>query len=154
MATLIVIVVLLFFAAIAYAYIYQAGHKRGKREGSRKGYGVGYSRGRRHRGKSNGPCFVATAAFANDRHPAVIILRAVRDQLLCRCASGRAFIILYAYTGPALARFVQGREELRRWVRRQLMIIAWRVRHKVNLDNKHLVHDRALKRNSPRKSSR
>lgn len=54
-----------------------------------------------------GACFVATAAYGNRSHPDVVWLRGWRDRVLARSRPGRAFIRLYWWVGPVLARHVR-----------------------------------------------
>lgn len=57
-------------------------------------------------------CFVATAAYADPRHPDVVFLRAFRDKWLVNRAWGRAFVGFYWRVGPVLARLVRHRPAL------------------------------------------
>lgn len=54
----------------------------------------------------SGPCFVATAVFADANHPTVAILRHYRDTELVRSSWGLCFIRIYNRLGPALAKAV------------------------------------------------
>lgn len=54
-------------------------------------------------------CFVATAAYGNQFHPMVIILKQFRDEYLATWAGGRAFIRFYYREGPSLASMIQDR---------------------------------------------
>lgn len=53
-----------------------------------------------------GGCFVATAAYGIESHPAVIELRTLRDSRLRQSPSGRAFIASYYKHSPRLASII------------------------------------------------
>ncbi len=54
-------------------------------------------------------CFVATAAFGNDTHPAVVLLREFRDHFLLTWKGGRWLVDQYYTHGPALAALIENR---------------------------------------------
>lgn len=64
-----------------------------------------------------GGCFVATACFGHDAHPAVISLREFRDQYLRNNSAGRTFIAWYYRNSPPLARFIERKKSRRAFVR-------------------------------------
>lgn len=57
-------------------------------------------------GTGTGGCFIATAAYGDHDHPAVILLRQFRDRILKQSKLGNHFISWYYKEGPALANFV------------------------------------------------
>jgi hypothetical protein len=67
--------------------------------------------------KSGATCFVATAAYGDSHHPEVVFLRWYRDSILVNSTAGRAFIRLYWYVGPHLAKLVSPFPLVRRVVR-------------------------------------
>ncbi len=62
---------------------------------------------------TTGACFIATASFASDLDPNVIQLRMFRDEFLTTTRLGRAFVVFYENTSPAIAKFIAGRNSLR-----------------------------------------
>ena len=63
--------------------------------------------------KRASPCFVATACYGNESHPAVIALRHFRDDFLRHGAAGRLFIAWYYRNSPALANRIERNAMLR-----------------------------------------
>lgn len=60
-----------------------------------------------------GGCFVATACYGDESHPAVMVLREFRDKCLRERPSGRAFILWYYRNSPPYARWIEDRVALR-----------------------------------------
>lgn len=56
---------------------------------------------------SSWACFVVTAAVGDENHPAVLVLRGFRDNVLSTHSAGRAFTRWYFVHGPSLARPIQ-----------------------------------------------
>ncbi len=54
-------------------------------------------------------CFVATAAYGQEDHPTVVLLREFRDRFLQKCYLGRCFIDTYYKVGPSLADLIRNR---------------------------------------------
>lgn len=54
-------------------------------------------------------CFVATAAYGQEDHPTVMLLREFRDRFLQKCYFGRCFIRAYYKVGPVLADMIRNR---------------------------------------------
>lgn len=52
-------------------------------------------------------CFVVTATVGNEAHPAVVLLRLFRDELLVKSKAGVLFIAWYYKHGPAMARRIE-----------------------------------------------
>lgn len=52
-------------------------------------------------------CFVVTATVGDEKHPAVLVLREFRDNVLSAHSAGRAFTRWYSVYGPRLARPMQ-----------------------------------------------
>lgn len=52
-------------------------------------------------------CFIATAAYGDERHPAVASLRQFRDKYLMTNESGKQFIRAYYAIGPYIADFIR-----------------------------------------------
>lgn len=73
---------------------------------------------------ADGSCFVATAAYADPRHPDVAYLRAFRDQWLVHRAWGRVFIAVYWQVGPRLAGPVRRNPGAARLARRLIAAIV------------------------------
>ena len=113
----------------AIAWVWNSAYSSGKREGSRKGYGVGYARGKR--GRSQSDCFVATAVFCREKHPALRLLRRYRDTTLRQSLPGRAFIRAYYRIGPHLAAVVLRLPPVRRPIRRLLLGWCWTHRREI-----------------------
>lgn len=62
-------------------------------------------------------CFIATAAFGSKFKWPVVLLRQFRDQYLLSNPVGTAFVKLYYYYSPPIAKYIAAREELRFLVR-------------------------------------
>ena len=60
-----------------------------------------------------GGCFIATAAYGSYLDPHVRVLRAFRDDVLARTASGRAFIRFYYRNSPPIADYIAKHDGLR-----------------------------------------
>jgi hypothetical protein len=60
-----------------------------------------------------GFCFVATAAYGDEDHPAVVWLRAYRDEVLLALPVGRTMVDGYYRTSPPLARWLRDRPAVR-----------------------------------------
>jgi subtilisin family serine protease len=58
-------------------------------------------------------CFIATAAFGSKYEPAVVLLRAFRDQHLLTNNIGRSMVALYYHYSPPLAQYIADKEGLR-----------------------------------------
>lgn len=58
-------------------------------------------------------CFIATAAFGNNNHPTVILLRNFRDTFLLEKEYGRIFVRMYYRFSPPLARLIAVNKVLR-----------------------------------------
>jgi len=54
-------------------------------------------------------CFIATAAFGNDNHPIVLLLRAFRDRVLLKSDAGKSFVNIYYRLSPPLAKTIENR---------------------------------------------
>lgn len=67
--------------------------------------------------KSGATCFVATAAYGDSYHPEVNFLRWYRDHVLVNSTAGRAFVRVYWYVGPLLAKLVAPFPLVRRMTR-------------------------------------
>jgi hypothetical protein len=81
-----------------------------------------------------GPCFIATAAFADEPDAVEVLwLRRYRDDVLRKTATGRRLIALYYRTSPPLARWIRGGERRRRITRQLITKIARRARKKLLL---------------------
>jgi hypothetical protein len=72
--------------------------------------------------KKESGCFIATAAFESEDHPAVQELRTFRDSVLMKTAIGRTFIALYYRVGPVAAKIVRRRPTIKRWCRAVLLV--------------------------------
>ena len=70
-------------------------------------------------------CFVATAVFVRESHPALGRLRSYRDEVLRRRRSGRLFVWAYELVGPWLALVVCRWPRLRGLFRRWLLGFCW-----------------------------
>jgi hypothetical protein len=80
-----------------------------------------------------GPCFIATAAFADEPYAVELrILRAYRDQNLRTSRAGRRLIWLYYRTSPPIAAFIQGSQLKSRATRWVLTKIASRLKKNLN----------------------
>ena len=79
-------------------------------------------------GKSQGFCFIATAAFGSYQHPYVQILRHFRDEALLPYAAGRSFVGWYYATSPPYAEYIKAHDRAR-WAVRQglwpVIAFAW-----------------------------
>lgn len=64
-----------------------------------------------------GGCFVATACFGDEFHPAVVVLREFRDTCLRDRPSGRSFVAWYYRNSPPYAKIIEERAPLRATVR-------------------------------------
>ncbi|NUM87865.1 MAG: hypothetical protein HUU37_01550 [Bdellovibrionales bacterium] len=71
--------------------------------------------------KKNRGCFVATVAFADSHHPAVLRLRRFRDERLHTSVPGRLVSAAYYRLGPCAARAIQNRPAARYATRRFLL---------------------------------
>jgi hypothetical protein len=60
-----------------------------------------------------GGCFVATACYGDESHPAVVVLREFRDTCLRVRPSGRAFVAWYYRKSPPYAKMIEDRALLR-----------------------------------------
>ncbi|MFN0133581.1 MAG: CFI-box-CTERM domain-containing protein [Phycisphaerales bacterium] len=60
-----------------------------------------------------GGCFVATACYGDESHPAVVVLREFRDTYLRVRPSGRAFVAWYYRNSPPYAQMIEDRAVLR-----------------------------------------
>ncbi len=63
--------------------------------------------------ESGGFCFIATAAYGSPMARDVVTLRQFRDRVLMRSWVGRSFVTLYYALSPALARAIEGRDDLK-----------------------------------------
>lgn len=54
-------------------------------------------------------CFIATAAFGDNSHPIVLLLRDFRDRILLQYAAGRWFVNTYYRLSPPLAKIIEDR---------------------------------------------
>lgn len=63
--------------------------------------------------ESGGFCFIATAAYGSPMARDVTTLRRFRDRTLMRSWPGRSFVAVYYALSPALARVIEGRDDLR-----------------------------------------
>lgn len=61
----------------------------------------------------SGMCFVATACYGDDSHPAVVVLREFRDSCLRVRPSGRTFVAWYYRNSPPFAKIIEDRAPLR-----------------------------------------
>jgi hypothetical protein len=61
----------------------------------------------------SGMCFVATACYGNESHPAVVLLREFRDTYLRVRPSGRDFVAWYYRNSPTFAKSIRDRAVLR-----------------------------------------
>jgi hypothetical protein len=87
--------------------------------------GGGSSTSRR---KSDGCCFIATAAYGSSMDPHVKVLREFRDHILLANTAGRAFVRFYYTYSPPVADFIAGRHTLRalvRWSLLPLVGVSW-----------------------------
>jgi curved DNA-binding protein CbpA len=82
------------------------------------------SRATGHR-RSN--CFVVTATFGTPAAAEVQRFRSFRDRYLLRYRLGRWFIRAYYRVGPSLARWIERRPAVRRWLARVLGWVAQRL---------------------------
>ncbi len=71
-------------------------------------------------GDDGGFCFVATAAFGDYDHPAVVWLRALRDEVVEDLPGGRALVQGYYEASPPLARWLRARPAARNVARAAL----------------------------------
>lgn len=72
-------------------------------------------------GAPKSQCFLATAAYGSEHADEVVRLRSFRDTVLRRTWGGRAFIVVYEYLSPPVARLV-ARSALLRGVIRHLIV--------------------------------
>ncbi len=63
--------------------------------------------------ESGGFCFIATAAYGSPMARDVMTLRRFRDRTLMKSWPGRSFVVVYYALSPALARVIEGRDDLR-----------------------------------------
>lgn len=63
--------------------------------------------------ESGGFCFIATAAYGSPMARDVVVLRQFRDRVLMRSWAGRSFVTIYYALSPALARVIEGHDDLR-----------------------------------------
>lgn len=63
--------------------------------------------------EKGGFCFIATAAYGSPMAQDVTTLRRFRDRVLMRSWPGRASVVVYYALSPALARMIEGRDDLR-----------------------------------------
>lgn len=68
-------------------------------------------------GGGGGGCFIATAAYGSSDDASVKILRQFRDRHLLTNRLGREFVKFYYRHSPPIARYIAGRDGLRRLVR-------------------------------------
>ena len=61
----------------------------------------------------NAECFIASAAFQDDQHAVVNMLRRFRDNVLLRSAPTRRLVGVYYRRGPRIAEIVERRPILR-----------------------------------------
>lgn len=69
-------------------------------------------------------CFIATAAFGSKFEPAVVLLRAFRDQFLLTNALGKKFVQFYYLTSPPIANYIADNMILKYFVRALLIPIV------------------------------
>lgn len=67
--------------------------------------------------ESGGFCFIATVAYGSAMAREVVTLRQFRDRYLMSAWPGRVLVAAYYALSPALARAIQGREDLKATVR-------------------------------------
>ena len=60
------------------------------------------------RQKPKSQCFIATVAFESEAAPEVATLRLYRDTVLTKSSLGRAFVSIYYYLSPGIARTLEG----------------------------------------------
>jgi hypothetical protein len=81
-----------------------------------------------------GGCFVATACFGDEDHPAVLVLREFRDTSLRRRPSGRSFVAWYYRTSPTYAKIIEDRPYVRATVRLLLAPLVLLARLAIRID--------------------
>lgn len=64
-----------------------------------------------------GGCFIATAVYESEFASEVITLREFRDNVLLRTIAGKAFVKIYYFVAPLIARFISQREILKRVIK-------------------------------------
>jgi hypothetical protein len=80
-----------------------------------------------------GPCFVASAAFANTPHAVELHwMRRYRDEVLRPHKCGRQLIWLYYKLSPPLARVLERHPKLAFWARRVITKIAYQLKKSLN----------------------
>jgi len=71
--------------------------------------------------KSDGGCFIATAACGSELSPEVLILRSFRDNKLQKNILGKLSIRFYYFVSPLLASYIEKNQTLRRSIRKFLI---------------------------------
>jgi len=66
-------------------------------------------------------CFIATAVYGYEAAPEVITLRDFRDNVLLSSKVGRAFVVLYYFFSPPVARLLNANLLLRNIVRKAVV---------------------------------
>jgi hypothetical protein len=74
--------------------------------------------------KTDGGCFIATAAFDSPSAPEIAIFYRFRDEILVRSRLGTMFVHLYYFSSPSLAKIVKRSYYLRTLVRQTLRPIS------------------------------
>jgi hypothetical protein len=81
-----------------------------------------------------GWCFVATACYGDESHPAVVVLREFRDTCLRVRPSGRTFVAWYYRNSPPYAKIIEARAPMRAIVRLLLAPLVLLARLAIWLD--------------------
>jgi hypothetical protein len=74
-------------------------------------------------GKSQGFCFIATAAYGSYQSPFVMVLRDFRDRVLLPSPAGARFVAWYYRSSPPLAAWISPRP----WARFAVRLVLWPV---------------------------
>ena len=82
-------------------------------------------------GPAGGPsaCFIATAAYGNDMHEDIVLLREFRDKHLMNSAWGRELVVIYYRHSPMLAEAIRSKPGYKSLVRILLKPFIWSIQY-------------------------